>query len=252
MIKKPLASLLIVVSTSGLLGCASIPEVDKNPADPWESYNRGMHNFNTVVDNATLKPVAKGYRKIIPSPARRGVSNFFQNLSTPGSMINNFLQGKPSRGFSELARFAVNSTIGIGGLIDIATASGIEEYSEDFGQTAAVWGVPSGPFVMLPFLGPSTVRGAVARPIDRLADPLYHYDNTSVRDPLIVLSIIDLRYRLLVTDKILEDSKDAYVTIRESYLQNREFQIFDGDPPDDDDFFDEFLEDEFLEEEDLD
>ena len=138
----------------------------------------------------------------------------------------------------------LNSTLGIGGLIDVATASGMQEYSEDFGQTAAVWGIPDGPYVMLPLLGPQTLRDAVFLPVDIIFDPLYQYDNSSVRDKLYFVRLIDLRYRLLVADKFLDDSQDRYVTTRESYLQNREYEVYDGDPPVDDDFFDEFLEED--------
>jgi len=206
--------------------------------------NRSLFSVNLNFDKLTTKPLAKGYRKIIPGPVRRGVSNFFSNLAAPRSAINNFLQGKPGRGVSEIGRFVINSTVGVGGLIDIATPSGLEEYHEDFGQTAAVWGVPDGPYVMLPFLGPQTLRDAVLLPVNIVVDPLYQYDNTSVRDKLYVLGLINLRYQLLAAEKFLEDSKDKYVTTRESYLQNREYEVYDGDPPEDDDFFDEFLEED--------
>jgi phospholipid-binding lipoprotein MlaA len=148
------------------------------------------------------------------------------------------------RGFSEIGRFVFNSTFGIAGIFDIATAGGMGEYHEDFGQTAAVWGIPNGPYVMLPILGPQTLRDAILMPANVVVDPLYRYENTSVRDKLWGLRLIDLRYRLLPADRFLEDSKDAYVTTRESYLQNREFEIYDGDPPVDDEFFDEFLDDQ--------
>jgi phospholipid-binding lipoprotein MlaA len=206
--------------------------------------NRSLLNANVAVDKATTGPLARGYRKIIPGPVRKGISNFFGNLTTPNSIVNNVLQGKPARGFSEFGRFLFNSTLGIGGLIDVATMGGMEEYREDFGQTAAVWGVPDGPYIMLPILGPQTLRDALMMPLDIIANPLYHYDNTSVRDKLYIVRLIELRYRLLATEKFLDDSKDPYVTIRESYMQNREYEIYDGDPPEDDDFFDEFLEEE--------
>ena len=227
-----------------LAGCSSIPVEQRVASDPWESMNRSLFSVNMTIDKASTRPLAKGYRKIAPGPARKGVSNFFSNLAAPRSVINNFLQGKPRRGVSEILRFVINSTIGVGGLIDIATPSGLEEYREDFGQTAAVWGVPDGPYVMLPFLGPQTLRDAIFMPVDIVADPLFQYDNSSVRDKLYVLRLIDLRYRLLAADKFLEDSRDQYVTTRESYLQNREYEIYDGDPPEDDDFFDEFLEED--------
>ncbi len=191
----------------------------------------------------TLKPLAKGYQTILPGPVRRAVTNFSRNLFAPRSVVNNVLQGKPAHGISELGRFVFNSTFGIGGLIDVATIGGIEEHREDFGQTAAVWGVPSGPYVMLPFLGPATLADALFLPLDIAADPLYHYDNSSVRDKLYVLRLIDARARLLKADKLLDASKDPYITLRESYLQNREYEVYDGNPPDDDAFLDEFLDD---------
>lgn len=205
-----------------------------------------MYRFNEGLDKISFKPLAKGYVKIIPGPVRRSVTNFSRNLSTPGNMINNFLQGKPAHGFQELARFFINSTIGIGGLFDVAGASGAEAHTEDFGQTFAVWGIPSGPYVMLPFFGPRSVRDAVALPFDIAADPLRYYDDDSVRISLWVLRFIDARARLLPLEALLKDSADPYVTIRESYLQNREFEIYDGDPPveEDDEFYDEFLEEE--------
>jgi len=209
--------------------------------------NRSIFSINTAIDNVTLKPIAKGYQFIVPLPARIGISNFYENLRTPGSAINNFLQGKPKRGFSEISRFLLNSTVGIGGLFDVAAKAGLEANTEDIGQTIAVWGVPSGPYVMLPFFGPSTLRDAVVFPIDFLTPLLYYYDNTSVRDKLQVLRIIDVRARLLTAEKLLDQSKDRYITLRESYLQNREYEIYDGYPPEDDDFLDELLEDESFE-----
>ena len=182
----------------------------------------------------------------MPEPIRDGITNFGRNLGAPRNSINNFLQGKPARGFSEIARFVVNSTVGIGGLIDVATASGVESYPEGFGQTAAVWGVPSGPYIMVPFLGPQTLRSLVLLPANIEFDILHHVDSSSVRDRLWVLRTIDLRHRVLSLEDLMQDSKDPYVTLRESYLQNRRFEIYDGDPPmeDEDEFYDEFLEDE--------
>jgi len=200
--------------------------------------------MNVAIDKVSTKPLAKGYRKIMPAPIRKGVSNFFANLIAPRSAINQFLQGKPGRGVSELGRFVINSTIGIGGLFDPATPIGLEEHQEDFGQTAAVWGIPDGPYVMLPILGPRTLRDAILTPLDVVVDPLYQYNNSSVRDKVYILRLIHLRYLLLSVEKFLEDSKDRYVTTRESYLQNREYEVYDGDPPVDDDFFDEFLEED--------
>ena len=228
-----------------LLGaCTNVPTEQRTDSDPWEPLNRTIYGANTAIDKVSLRPLAKGYRAIVPRPARTGVSNFMDNLLTPASALNNLLQGKPSSGFAELGRFLINSTAGIGGLLDVAAANGLEASPEDFGQTAAVWGVPSGPYVMLPLLGPKTLRDAVMTPLDILSNPLYHYEVTSVRDKLAVLRLIDLRYRLFAIDRLLEGSKDKYITTRESYLQNREYEVYDGYPPEDDAFLDEFLEDE--------
>jgi phospholipid-binding lipoprotein MlaA len=238
-------SIVALVFLMFLVGaCSSIPPDQRVETDPWESLNRPLHSVNTTFDSVLTKPIAKGYRKVLPSPVRKGISNFFRNLTTPRSAVNNFLQGKPGRGFSEFGRLLFNSTIGIGGLIDIASIGGMEEYREDFGQTAAVWGVPDGPFVILPFLGPQTLRDAIMLPIDIYADPLTRYQNASVRDKLYGVRVIDLRYRLLPASKFLDESPDPYVTTRESYLQNREYEIYDGNPPENDDFFNEFLEDQ--------
>ena len=244
MTSRQRTSLGLLIAVFFLPACASVPPEQKVESDPWEGLNRTVFEANLIIDKVTTKPLAKGYQAITPGPVRTGVSNFFRNLTAPRSMVNNFLQGKPGRGFSEFGRFLFNSTLGIGGIFDVATAGGIQAYPEDFGQTAAVWGVPDGPYVMLPFLGPQTLRDALLTPIDLQTNPIYFYDNTSVKDKVNVLRIIDLRYRLLPTDRFLEDSKDKYITTRESFLQNRTFEIYDGDPPIEDDFFDEFLEEE--------
>jgi phospholipid-binding lipoprotein MlaA len=157
------------------------------------------------------------------------------------------LQGKPRDGFSEMFRFIINSTFGIGGIFDIAGRNGLDAKNEDFGQTAAVWGIPQGPYVMLPFLGPQTLTDAILLPLDYGSDPLYYYEVRSYRDPITVLRIINLRARLLPLEEMLADSADPYVTVRESWLQNREFEIYDGNPPvdaEEEDLFDEFFEDE--------
>ena len=241
---KPFFFAFQILLLFSLSACSSIPAAQRVDYDPWEPLNRTIFDVSLAIDKVSTKPLAKGYQAVMPGPARTGVSNFFRNLTAPRSALNNFLQGKPGRGFSEFGRFLFNSTLGIGGIFDVATAGGIQSYPEDFGQTAAVWGVPDGPFVMLPFLGPHTLRDAVLTPVDLMSNPIYFYNNTSVRDKVNVLRIIDLRYRLLPTDRFLDDSKDKYLTTRESFLQNRTFEIYDGDPPVEDDFFDEFLEDE--------
>ncbi|MCH7538708.1 MAG: VacJ family lipoprotein, partial [Proteobacteria bacterium] len=165
---------MALVMVLSLSGCASLPAEQRAASDPWEAMNRPLFRVNVGADSVITKPLAKGYRAIMPGPVRTGVSNFARNLTTPRSAINNFLQGKPANGFSEIARFLFNSTLGLAGIFDVATAGGMEEYREDFGQTAAVWGVPDGPYVMLPILGPQTLRDALLIPLDILADPMFY------------------------------------------------------------------------------
>ncbi|MEM8815003.1 MAG: VacJ family lipoprotein [Pseudomonadota bacterium] len=239
------ATLLCAVAV--LAGCASNKSLESDaaaaPTDPWEGLNRPIYAFNTSFDRYTLKPVAKGYGAVVPAFARRGVSNFSTNLLAPPSALNNLLQGKPVRSLSEITRFVINTTVGVGGLIDWATMGGIERHHEDFGQTLAVWGVADGPYVVLPIFGPSTLRDAFAFPVRVVSDPLFHVSDSSLRDPLVILRTIDLRYRLFSAERLLEDSKDPYLTVRESYLQNRRYDVFDGNPPADDDFYDDFEDD---------
>ena len=253
-VRMPASPWMIVLVSLLAAGCASSPSEDDGTEapvraeyDPFEPFNRSMYAFHDAVDRYTLKPIARGYKAVIPEFARRGVTNFSRNLATPRSALNNFLQGKPTRGFTDLGRFLLNSTFGLVGLLDVATAEGIPEYDEDFGQTLAVWGLSEGPYLFIPILGPNTMLDAVSIPVDIYSDLLIHYDNSSVRDKVYGLRLIDLRMRLLTADTLLEDSKDPYLTLRESYLQNRRFQIYDGNPPSSDeeeDLFDEFFEDE--------
>jgi len=248
--KSPRFAICVALSCTLLGACASsntsAPEA-RSPADPWEPMNRNIEAFNNTLDKAMLKPVARGYKAVVPTLARRGVSNFYDNLTTPLTAINNFLQGKGGAGVSDVGRFLVNSSIGLLGILDVATEFGLEQHDEDFGQTLAVWGTGSGPYVVIPFFGPSTLRDALVMPLDIIANPLYHYRNSSVRDKLYILRGIDLRTRLLNAERLLEDSADRYITLRESYLQNRRYIIYDGNPPVDEDFYDEFLDDESAE-----
>ena len=210
--------------------------------DPWERLNRGVFSVNRNLDKVTLRPVAKGYRNASGSFLRKGVNNFFSNLRTPLTIVNQLLQGKGRLALSDSGRLLLNSTVGLAGLLDPATAIGLDKHEEDFGQTLAVWGVPDGPFVVVPLLGPRTLRDALAIPLNFFADPLLHYDNTSVRDKLWGLQAVQVRARLLAAERLLEDSYDPYITTREAWLQNRRYEIYDGDPPEGDDgFFDEFI-----------
>lgn len=245
--------LLAAIATMGGLsscattGAATAPE--RAEYDPLEAMNRKVHGFNMALDKVALKPLASGYKKVVPSPVRRSITNFFSNLTTPRSALNNFLQGKPKRGFNELGRFLFNSTLGLGGFFDVAAAGGMERYDENFAQTLSVWGVPDGPYVVLPFWGPNMASDAFALPIDYASDVWTYYDNTSVKDKVWGLRMIDLRYRLLSADSVLDDSQDPYITLREAFRQNRTFRIYDGNPPSNAEFYDDELFDEFFEEE---
>lgn len=258
--RRASAWLMILTVTMALSGCVSQEQMADEESgyveyDPLEPLNRKIHSFNMAADRAVLRPVARGYRKVVPAPVRRSVTNFFSNLRTPGSALNNFLQGKPKRGFSELGRFLFNSTLGIGGLFDVAGRSGLERYDENFAETLSVWGVPDGPYVVLPFWGPNMMSDAVALPMDYYSDVWTYYDNSSVRDKVWGLRLIDLRYRVLAADAILEDSQDTYVTLREAYRQNRRFRVFDGNPPTEEgegDFYEDELFDEFFDDAEID
>jgi len=246
------ALVLILLGMSQITACATIDPSDEDSPyveyDPLEPLNRKIHGFNTVLDKVALKPLAKGYKKVVPSPVRRSISNFFSNLRTPSSALNNFLQGKPKHGFSELGRFLFNSTLGLGGFFDVAGAGGLERYDENFAETLAVWGVPDGPYIVMPFWGPNMASDAFALPVDYYTDIWTYYDNSSVRSKVWGLRLIDLRYRLLAADSVLDDSQDPYVTIREAFRQNRTFRIYDGEPPEDEEFFEDEMFDDFFDE----
>lgn len=243
---------LMLLGMSQLSACATTDASDAESSyvayDPLEPLNRKIHGFNTAVDKVALRPLARGYRKVVPSPVRRGITNFFSNLTTPRSSLNNFLQGKPKRGFSELGRFLFNSTLGLGGFIDVAGAGGLERYDENFGETLSVWGVPDGPYIVLPIWGPNMASDVAALPVDYYSDLWTHYDNSSVRSKVWGIRVIDLRYRLLSADSILEDSQDPYIAVREAFRQNRTFRIYDGDPPSNGEQYEDELFDEFFDE----
>ncbi len=213
-------------------------------SDPWEDFNRNVYTFNETADYYLAKPIAESYKWVMPTPAFRGVNNFFNNLTDIPSTTNALLQAKPKNAGISVIRFVINTTIGFFGVFDVATQLGIEREKEDFAQTLAVWGVPSGPYIQLPILGPSTVRGAVGRGVDFLMDPV-NVDDSDLRLGLYALELIDLRAELLEADALV--SGDRYSFIRDAYLQNREYLINDGNVIDnfgDDDFEDDWLDDE--------
>lgn len=207
--------------------------LNTNEQDPLEKVNKGIYSFNLALDDSILKPTAKGYERITPGPVSRGITNFFQNLSEPRVVINSFLQGKVDQGMISLARFAINTTVGLGGLVDWAGKSGAPFVDEDFGQTLAVWGWNDGAYVMLPVLGPSNVRDTLGTVVDFFSYPLLYNNDATVRNGLYVLRIIDNRANALgATDILTEASGDKeYEFLREAYKQRRQSQIYNGNPP---------------------
>ncbi len=231
MFKQFISLLMLVV----LSGCAT---TGQNKDDPWESWNRGVYKFNKGVDKVA-KPIAQGYQYITPDVVETGVSNIFSNLGDIPNMLNNLLQGKFVDSVSDLGRFVVNSTIGLAGIWDPASSMGLEKHDEDFGQTLASWGVKPGPYVMLPFLGPSTFRDTIALPVDSEMDLINQIEHIPTRNQINLLELIDLRASLLSYEDQLNGQIDEYAFIRDVYLQNRQFKVLDGDIP-----FDEEDEDE--------
>lgn len=211
-------------------GCATRP--DGNPRDPFETYNRGMFAFNDGVDSAIFKPAATAYRAVTPAPVRTGVGNFLGNIEDLWSFVNSALQGKAQAAAHTFMRFNVNTFIGLAGILDIASDAGIERQREDFGQTLGYWGVPSGPYLVLPFLGSSTVRDTVALPVDMSADIIGNLDHVPTRNAIKVVDLLDTRAGLLRAGEALDEvALDKYSFTRDAYLQRRRNAVFDGDPP---------------------
>ena len=240
-----LASLLLPMLL--LAGCASTGSTDlaRAQADPWEKSNRRVHNFNKGLDRWVVKPLATGYRAVVPKPARTAVSNAYGNYGEPANFVNSVLQGKFAQAFRTLDRFLLNTTLGVAGIADVATKFGRPREAEDFGQTLARWGVKSGPYLVLPLFGPSTLRDGIATPVDFFVDPADLTRNAllhppwSVRIAMPAGRIVNFRNNLIETgaDKLLTDSLDEYALTRSAYLQSRRLQLFDGKLPDDVDPF---------------
>jgi phospholipid-binding lipoprotein MlaA len=216
---------LLILCLLLLCGCAALPPGTRDPRDPWERVNRATYKFNDTIDKAVFRPVARGYRKALPRFAQTGVRNFFNNVDTPIVMVNDLLQGQFTPFVNDTARLLVNTTIGIGGLFDPATRMGLERNDRDFGQTLGKWGVRSGPYLVIPFLGPSDVRDAFGRAADTYATPRTYLRNTYWRYGLYLLDKVDARARLLGTDRLLDSAYDPYVFLRNAYLQQRDFKV---------------------------
>ena len=226
-----LAALLLCVSALG--GCAGgAPLVAHDPLEP---LNRQVFKFNDALDAAIVKPVAIAYRDHTPTPLRQGIGNVFNNLQDSWSVVNNLLQLKTDYAYDSLVRVAINTLLGVGGVVDVASELGIERHTQDFGHTLGVWGVPPGPYLVLPILGPSSLRDALALSVDWQGDPLGQLPNEPVRNAALLLRGLDTRAGLLKATSMLEEAAlDRYTFARDAFLQNRRNNIFDGNPPQDD------------------
>jgi len=229
--------LLATLAAAALAGCASTRAPD--PRDPWEPVNRATFEFNDTVDKVVLKPIAQGYHAVLPSPIRSGVRNFFANLRDPWIAVNQFLQGKVEEGLSDLWRFIANSTFGLGGLCDIASDMGMPKHNEDFGQTLAVWGIGFGPYLVIPILGPSSVRDGVGTVADVytylpyfLPEWLDFEHRVAWSNSLTALDLVQRRSDLLDATTAFEQAAlDRYAFLRAAYFQRRRNLIYDGNPP---------------------
>lgn len=211
-----------------LSGCATNGE----RYDPLEPMNRGIYQFNDVVDKAVLKPVAQGYNAVVPDPVRTSVGNFFSNLDDLVVIANDLLQFKFHQAASDTTRLVFNSTFGILGLFDVATGWDLPKHDEDFGQTLGYWGIGNGPYLVLPILGPSTLRDTIGRSADSHVDPIWQHNDVPERNSAAGINLVDTRARLLKVEKVVDDAAlDKYIFIREGYLQKRRSLVFDGNPP---------------------
>ncbi|WP_268800645.1 MlaA family lipoprotein [Pseudomonas huanghezhanensis] len=199
--------------------------------DPWEGVNRAIFRFNDTLDTYALKPIAQGYEFITPQFLEDGIHNMFKNVGDVTNLANDVMQAKPAAAGVDTARIIFNTTFGLAGFFDVGTKMGLQRNDEDFGQTLGYWGLPSGPFVMLPFFGPSTVRDAFAKYPDTYTSPYRYIDHVPTRNTLLGVNVVDTRASLLSAEKLING--DKYIFIRNAYLQNREFKVKDGKVVDD-------------------
>lgn len=242
--EKSLLKVVALVLSIGLLaGCASTPAAkSEDPGDPMEGMNRSFYNFNDAIDRNVLEPVARGYVKVTPDPVRAGVTRFFGNVNYINVIANDLLQGKLGQFASDTGRFVVNSTVGVGGIFDPATHMGMPEHDEDLGQTIGSYGAGEGAYLVLPLIGPNSVRDVPNLGSALLLNPLT-YLNAIVTVPLGVVAAVNTRANLLEASSIRDQAAlDPYTFVREAYRQQREFKIYDGNPPGDG--FEEYVEDE--------
>lgn len=214
-------------------GCASLPAGHTaDPGDPFERINRATFSFNDAVDRAAFKPLARAYRFVVPDLVQRGIANFFDNISDVPTALNALLQGEPGSAATHLGRFAFNTTVGLLGVFDVATEAGIDRQREDFGLTLGKWGIGSGPYIVLPFLGPSSVRDSVGLAADIALDPLTRVGDRNWRLGLYGVRIVEKRAAMLTFENTLDSIElDPYLFTRDAYLSRRSYKIHDGDPP---------------------
>jgi len=232
------AQALLILALSLLAGACA----HNDPRDPLEPLNRGIYSFNDTLDNAVLKPVATAYRDTVPQPARAVVSNFFNNINDLLNILNNLLQGKVPNAVNDAGRVAVNSTLGLLGTIDVATQLGVARSDEDFGQTLGWWGATPGPYLVIPFFGPSSLRDAIGSAVDFKLDPIWNSTgyNIAVRNGVSVVRIINKRTLLLEGKELIDQAAlDPYVAVRDGYLARRRSLVYDGNPPPEKDDMDE-------------
>lgn len=239
-VQAPTLARLLAAAPAQTASDAGSDETDDLPTsrssnDPLEPFNRGITRFNDVVDTWIARPIARTYDRFTPDVVRMIVRNVLSNLLDPYIALNNFLQGKPSAGFSDLGRFVINSTFGFFGFGDPASEMGLVKHREDFGQTLGVWGVPTGPYLVLPIFGPSNLRDGVGFGVDVWAALVNRFDNVPIRNTLGGTQVVENRAQLLPVDRLLDDALDRYLLIRDGYLQRRRNLVFDGNPPDDQD-----------------
>ncbi len=224
--KSRLALPALALLSLVLSGCATLPPGARpDPRDRFERFNRSIYAFNVAFDHAILRPVAHGYVRVTPAPVRHSVSNFLSNLAYPRTVINDFLQGKVNDGANDTARLVVNTLFGIGGLFDPASHMNLDRHSEDFGQTLGHWGVGSGPYLMLPFLGPSSVRDTAGLIPDEFTNPTWYVKSPYVSWSIFVIDVVDIRVGLFPTDKPIEEAYDPYAFVRNAWLQHRDYEI---------------------------
>ncbi len=232
--KRLLGSSLRVLLLAGSLvlgGCATNAEF-ADPRDPLEPFNRAMYSLNDMLDRAFFKPLAQGYQLIVPTPVDKGVTNFFNNLEDVTTAVNNLLQLKVGRAANDLGRVVVNSTLGIGGLFDVASNMDLPRHDEDFGQTLGTWGVASGPYLVLPIIGSTSGRDAVGVVVDWFTDPVTYVQDDTVRWSLRGLDFVDTRADLLSASRVVDQAAlDPYAFVRDAYLQRRLNAVYDGNPP---------------------